>query len=144
MRRPPKIPLTESEYKIVSELLQAAWQILRNNERAEELFRRLVAQLDLPFLPLSMLSMPPHIRERRRNLTDAEIDLALEQLEAARNIYAAAKSGARIRTAEHRLWCALIAARGRMPERDVALEPSPPVYELVAWAPAPESASGAR
>jgi hypothetical protein len=114
MPRQAKPPLSESEHEAVVELLQVAWQVLRGVDRLSILFHRLVTRLDL-YVPLP----PPPVsslRDRRRaTLADTEIDMALEQLEAAANIYATRKPGsAKARDAGHRLWCALVAMRGRM------------------------------
>jgi hypothetical protein len=84
----------------------------------------LIETLDLQRIMPPSLGLPPHIRDqRKRNLTDAEIDISLECLEGARDIYAPSKSGARLRTAEHRLWCTLAAMKGRVADDEAYFTP---------------------
>ena len=108
-----KPPLSAAEHEAVVESLQAAWQIVRGSDRLTVLLHRLIKRLEL-YVPLE----PPPVsslRDRRAaTLSDDEIELALSQLEAASSIYAERKPGcAKASDAAHRLWCALVAMRGR-------------------------------
>jgi hypothetical protein len=109
-----RLPLSEREYETTNELLQAAWLIVRKSEDGFALFLRLVERLKLytvltPTLP----------RGERRDLTDAEIDLALDQLDAASAIYRGRRANsAAVWNAERKLRQRLSAMRGRVASDD--------------------------
>jgi hypothetical protein len=112
--------LSEADYELACELLDAAWDFLRRSKDTSKLMTRLVEVLDITQLPL------PPSEHRSRDLTDAEIDIASDQLEGVRKILgAAAMSNSRVLRADHRLRKRLIAMRGRVPSEDEPVGSNP-------------------
>jgi hypothetical protein len=102
--------LSESDNELVCELIGTAWHMLRQCKDTSGLMRRLVIVLDFTQCPL------PPSKHRSRDLTDGEINVALDQLEGISEILGAAvMSNAKIHKAAYRLWRRLSAMRGRVP-----------------------------
>jgi hypothetical protein len=107
----PKLPLSEHENGAIVELLKGAWLVLRLHPDAAKPFRRTIARLGMP-VPLA----PMLARREQRDLSDGEIDGALEQLDGAAAIYVnRSPYKATVRNAERKLVARLLAMKGRVP-----------------------------